>query len=100
MSVRRRQFDPLYHLRGLVAPEPVFAGLEAGGDGVTSLRSMPGAVPVGRAIAATNVSAFRAAAQVQPPAVSRKALNTAGSAWLRLRIDSRMGLHIFPFSAW
>jgi hypothetical protein len=32
---------------------------------------------------------------VQPPAVRREALHTAGSTWLRLRIDSRVGLHAF-----
>ena len=99
MSVRRRQFPSLYHLRGLIVPEPVFAWFEAGNDGMTGLLSVSGAVPAGRAVAATNVSAFRAAAQVQPPAVRRKALHTAGSARLRLRIDSRLGLHTFFLSS-
>jgi hypothetical protein len=32
---------------------------------------------------------------MQPPTVRCKALHTAGSTWLRLRIDSRAGLHAF-----
>ena len=99
MSGRRRKLHSLNHLRHLVVPEPVLAWLKAGADGVTSLSSMSGAVLARRAVATTNMSAFRAAAQVQPPAVGCKALHTAGSTWLRLRIDSRMGLHaLSPYS--
>ena len=99
MSVRRGQFYSLNHLRRLIVPEPVLAWLKAGDDGVASLSSMSGAVLAGRTVTTTDVSAFRAAAQMQPPTVRCKALHTAGSTWLRLRIDSGMGLHNILASA-
>lgn len=97
MGVRRRQFHSFNHLRRLVIPEPVLVWLKAGYDGVPSLNSMFGAVPAGRTVTATNVSALRAAAQMQPPTIRCEALHTTGSTWLRLWIDSRMmRLHLFP----
>jgi hypothetical protein len=91
--MRRGQGYPVYHLRGLVVPEPVLSRLEAGADSVASLRGMPGGVLARRTVAATDVSAFCAAAQMQPPSVRRKALNAAGSTWFRRWVDSRMALH-------
>jgi hypothetical protein len=44
MSMRGRQIYAVYHLRSLVAPEPVLSRFEASADRVASLRGMPGAV--------------------------------------------------------
>jgi hypothetical protein len=54
---------------------------------------MPGLVPVGggmtiqRIVAASNVTAFGAAAQVYPPASGLLALETSGAAGRGIRVD-------------
>src|SRR5579859_7776674 len=78
---------------GLVVPEPVLAGLEALHD------RMPGGLPVrgrvlgGRGVAAAHVPALGAPAQVHPPAAGRVALDAAGAAGRRRRVDARYLSH-------
>src|ERR1700693_2093612 len=87
MRMRGRQRRPFENLSGAVVVAPVFAGLEASDDRVAGLLAVLCRVLIGRGVAAADVAAFRAAAQVQPPVLRRRALNAAGTAGLGLWID-------------
>jgi hypothetical protein len=92
MRARAGQLRTLKSLSRSVIVEPVLAGLEAIDDGVAGCRVMLRRMLAWRAIAAANVTAFSASAQMQPPAVRFQAFEATCTAWFRVQIDS------FPFT--
>src|SRR5436309_12275354 len=85
--LRRRELGPVVGLLGLVAVEPVLTRLEALDERVSRSRSVRGRVLHGRGVAAADVPALRAPAQVHPPAARGLALDAAFPARRHRRID-------------
>src|ERR1700691_631932 len=78
-----------------VIVEPVLAGLEAIDDRVARRRVMLCRMLVWRTIAAADVTAFGASAQMQPPCVRCQAFDAACTAWFHVQIDSfSFALHV------
>ena len=78
--LRWRELRPVDRpLRGEV-PEPRLAGLEAAHDRMAGVGGVRPRVPVRRGVAAADVPALGAAAQVEPPAAGGLALHAAGAA--------------------
>jgi hypothetical protein len=73
---------------GEVVPEPVLAWLEAADNSVARLIGVQGGVLARGRVATADVAAPGAASQVEPPPVGRKALDAAGAARRRCRVDS------------
>src|SRR3954449_12985563 len=92
MRVGRRERGPLVIRLGVIAPEPVLAGLEGTDHGMILLGRMVHRVLRGRAVAAADVPAVGATSQVEPPATSGIALHASGPRWWELRTD-RIGCH-------
>ena len=67
--MRRSEARPLNELFGSVVVEPLFAGLEAGDHRMPRLLAVLRGMLTRRGIAAADVSAFGAPAEMQPPAV-------------------------------
>jgi hypothetical protein len=80
MMLRWGERGPLVELLGVVAPEPVLARLEAANHWVLVSGGVLARVLRGGRIAAADVSALGAAAQVKPPPALGQALDTAGPA--------------------
>src|SRR3954447_9243778 len=78
-----------------VVPEPVLAGLEALDDRVAGRLEVRGRVLHRGRVAAADVPALRAAAQVHPPALRGLALRAPGTARRHRRVD---GAHCSPRS--
>src|SRR5580692_1784114 len=85
----RRELRAVVGLIGLEAPEPVLAGLEAADERMSCGLRVRGSVLFRRGVAAADVSALRAPAQVQPPTARRLAFDAAGPAGRNGRVDSR-----------
>ena len=77
VRVRWRQIHTFDHLLLLVIVKPVFAGLEAGNDGMPGCRRMPGCMLAGGTVTASDVPALRTAAEMKPPTFRRQAFYTA-----------------------
>jgi PPOX class probable F420-dependent enzyme len=93
--VRRGQFRaPLVQPVVGVAPEPGFLGLEALDDRVPGLLGVGAGVLGRRGVAAADVAALGAAAQVEPPAAGRVALGAAGPAGGHRRVDAGDVTHV------
>src|SRR5271165_2792478 len=88
MRMRRRQGWTLKKFSGPVVVEPAFSGFEARNDRVTCMIMVLRRVLVWRGVAATDMSAFGTAAQMEPPALGRQTLDAARSTRLRFRIDT------------
>src|SRR5260370_16694642 len=86
--LRRSELRAREGILGLVIPEPVFAGLEAADDRVPRDLRVRGRVLRRRAVAAPDVAALRAPAQVDPPAAARVALDAARPARWHRRVDA------------
>jgi hypothetical protein len=86
MRVRRGQSRAFDEIVGLEAVQPIFTRLEARDHGVIRIFVMFSRVLTRRTIAAPDVTAFRAATEMQPPAVARQTFGTSGSARFCLRI--------------
>src|SRR5215210_6895757 len=71
----RREGRAVEIRQGFVVPEPVLAGLVALRDGRTGRRRVPTRVLRRRRVAAPDMSALRAAADVEPPPVGGEALD-------------------------
>jgi hypothetical protein len=69
MPVRRSKLWPSDHLLSLIAPEPGFAGLKACRDRMPRPVKVLRGMLTGRAVTTSDMSALRAAAQVQPPPI-------------------------------
>src|SRR5208282_2980157 len=93
MMLRRRELGTFVHFLGLVAVEPVLAGFEAADERVPGGRRMGGRVLHRRGVAAADVPALRAPAQVHPPAARGLALDAPGTARRHRRIDARYVAH-------
>jgi hypothetical protein len=88
VMLRWRQLGAFPVLVLVVVVEPVFMRLEAVDEGVVLGPRMLGGVLRGRLIAAADVPAMDASAQVEPPAVgSREAFDAAGPAGRDGRVD-------------
>jgi hypothetical protein len=99
MGVRRKQFDPWNHRLLLVIVEPVLTRLEAGDDRMPRGCRMAGCMLAGRTVAASDVSALRAATEMKPPTVRRReAFYASVARWFRSGIDSAGIFHHFDFS--
>src|ERR1700733_2469782 len=73
--LRRRQLGPVVVLLILVVPEPVLTRLETPDDPVPTLAGVRAGVLARRTVAAADVPARGAAAQVEPPPVRRVAFD-------------------------
>jgi hypothetical protein len=82
------QFRTLKSFSRPVIVEPVLAGLEAVDDRVARARVMLCRMLVWRTIAAADVAAFGASAQMQPPSVRFQAFDATCTAWFGVQIDS------------
>src|SRR5882724_2105071 len=80
MAFRRSEFRPVVILVLVVVPEPILARLERPDDGMSGLTPMCRCVPGQRIVAAADVPARRAAAQMDPPAAARIALDATRAA--------------------
>src|SRR6266567_8109582 len=80
MVLRRRELRPLVGFLGVVAVEPVLIRLEAADERMPGGRGVRGRVLHRRGVAAADVPALRAPAQVHPPAASGIALDAPGTA--------------------
>src|SRR6185503_2896122 len=100
VAVGRRQLRSLDELLGAVVVEPVLTRLEALDQRVAGLLLMSGRVPGGRVVAAADVPAGGAAAQVQPPPSARRALGASFPAGSNRLVDvARFDLrHVLPLS--
>src|SRR5689334_612181 len=85
--LRRRELRAVVGLLGLVAVEPVLTRLEALDERVSRSRSVRGRVLHGRGVAAADMPALRAPAQVHPPAARGLALDAAFPARRHRRVD-------------
>src|SRR4029077_2202256 len=93
MMLRRSQRRPREGILCLVVPEPVLAGLEAADDRMPRDLRVRGRVLRGRAVAAPDVAALGAPAQMDPPAAARVALDAARPARWHRRVDARNLAH-------
>src|ERR1700689_433036 len=87
MRARAGQLRTLKSFSRPVIVEPLLAGLEAVDDLGARARVMLCLMLVWRTIAAADVTAFGASAQMQPPSVRWQALVGPCSAWFFLQID-------------
>ena len=87
MRVRRRELRTVVVRGGLVAPEPVLLRFEGADQGVAGISGVVPRVLRGRAVAAADVPAVGAPAQVEPPATGGIALHAARSGRRQLRVD-------------
>jgi hypothetical protein len=71
MGMGRRQLNARDHLVSVVVIKPVFPRLEAGDDGVASFLCVFRGMLAWGTVAASNVAALGASAQVKPPAAGR-----------------------------
>src|SRR5690348_7353657 len=74
-------------LPGAIVVEPILAGLETADHGMTRRMKVFGGVPVRRRVAAADVPALGAAAQMYPPRPVPQAFLATGSTWRRIRVD-------------
>src|SRR5712691_6174617 len=93
MVLRRRELWPLVGFLGVVAVEPVLTWLEAADERMPGGRGVRGRVLHGRGVAAADVPALRAPAQVHPPAASGIALDAPGTARRHRRVNARYLAH-------
>ena len=71
VRVRRRQFRTLNHSLLLVIKKPVFTGFKAGNHGMSCHRRMSRCMLVRRTVTASDMPAFSATAEVEPPPFRR-----------------------------
>jgi hypothetical protein len=89
--MRREQPRTLDHLPLFVIVEPILTRLEAGNDRMPRCCNMLGCMLTWRTVAASDVPAFRASAEMEPPTFRRRqAFHTPISAWLRSGVDSAL----------
>ena len=86
--LRRRERRTFECLLADVVPEPVLAWLEAPDDVVSSAPGMTGSVLARRRVAAADVAAPGASAQVEPPSVRREALDATSAARRHPGVDA------------
>src|SRR5436190_12156300 len=87
---RRDQLRTLEKLLGRVVPEPILAGLEALGDGMAGSGGVAACMLRGRRVAAADVAAAGAAAEVKPPAPRGEAFHASRAARRHRWIDGRV----------
>jgi hypothetical protein len=85
--VRRRQLWTFQVLLGLEVPEPILARLVALDDPVPGVGSVVAGVLLWRVVAAADVAAKGAPAQVKPPSTRLEALDTTVAAGRHLRMN-------------
>src|SRR5215475_8300155 len=98
VAVRRGQLRPGFiELVRRIAPEPGLPRLEAADDRVPGGRRVRARVLRRRGVAAADVPALSAPAQVEPPAAGRLALRAAGSGRFGDGVDAWHGGHAGSF---
>lgn len=95
MTLGGSKFRALEGLRSRVAVEPVLAGLEGSDDHVSEGFRVRGGVTAERIVAASDVATGGTASQMDPPALGCLALDAAGRARYRRRIDGARIAHAF-----
>jgi len=88
MPARRGQARTVEEVARAIVVEPALAWLEAGDDRMAGRVMMLRRVLVWGRVAAADMTAFGAPAQMKPPASSRQALQTAGAARGGFGIDA------------
>jgi|ERR1700677_3241209 hypothetical protein len=79
-----------FHLAlGLEAPKPPFPRFEALNDGMPGALKMLAGVLRRRAVAATDVTAFRTAPKMKPPSVGGQTFHASCAAWRNRRVNAR-----------
>ena len=86
--MRRGELDALHVGVAGVVPEPVFAGFKGLDDGVPGGVKVVGCVLSGGAVAAADVAALRAAAEMEPPGALAEAVGTAGAGGFGFGVDA------------
>ena len=82
MGVGRQQFRPAHLTLRVVVIKPIFTRFEAGYYRVSSGVSVFRGMLARGTVAATDVSTFRAPAEVEPPTTRGQTLYTSLAAWL------------------
>src|SRR2546427_8681069 len=95
--LRWRQLRTVEVLTGRVVVEPVLVRLEAPDNRVPLGRGVVAGMLRRRGVAAADVAAMGAAAEVEPPALGRKALHAARPAREDRRVDLVLSRH--PWSS-
>ena len=99
MPTRARQLGSRKKISLPVVVEPVFTVLETIDNGMAGSRVVLRGMLVRRTVAAADMTAFGAAAKVQPPGARRHALDATCTAGLRVQIYSLVfTLHDFSSS--
>jgi len=88
MVLGRRQRWPFHAFVCFVIVEPVLAGLETSYDCVAARFGMSACVLARRRVATADMTAARAAAQVEPPAAAGEAFGATIAAWRYGRVNS------------
>jgi len=100
MRMRRKQSHTLDHRLLLEIVEPILTRLETGDDGMPRFRSMPGCMLARRTVAASDVPARRAPAEMKPPTFRRRqAFHAPIAARLRSGVNSALILLHFDLSS-
>jgi hypothetical protein len=100
MRMRRKQPHALDHRPLLVIVEPILTRLEAGNDRMPRCRGMFGCMMARRTVAASDVPALRAPAEMKPPTFRRRqAFHTPIAARLRSGVDSALIFFHFDLSS-
>src|SRR5215469_18201069 len=95
-QVRARGVHPVLR----VAPEPVFARLEALDQRVAGRGRVPAGVLRWRGVTAADVAALRTAAQMEPPSPTGVALNAPGPAGRGRSVDPLLCCHLLVSFGW
>ncbi len=88
MRVRAGQLGTVKSFSRSIVVEPILPRLEAIDDRMAGFRAVLRRMLARRTVAAADVPAFGASAQVQPPSVCSQALDATRTAWFRVQIDS------------
>jgi hypothetical protein len=100
MRMRRKQPHTLDRCPLLVIVEPILTRLEAGNDRMPRCRGMLGCMLARRTVAASDVPALRAPAEMKPPTFRRRqAFHTPIAARLRSGVDSALIFLHFDLSS-
>jgi hypothetical protein len=89
VGMRARESLAFHLALGLEVPKPPFPRFEALHDGMPGALEMLARVLRWRAVAATDVTAFRTAAKMKPPSVGGQTLHASGAAWRNRRVNAR-----------
>jgi len=100
MRMRRKQPHTLDHRLLFVVVEPILTRLKAGNDRMARHHGMLGCMLAGRTVAASDMPALRAPAEMKPPTIRRsQAFHTPIAYRLRSGVDSALNSFHFDLSS-